>query len=107
MFTRVVELRCKAGKTNEVATLASEKVLPILKKQQGFQDEIALVSNTDPTRVLALSFWNKREDAERYHHEQFPRIAEMMRPLCEGEPVVSTYDVNTSTVHHILLGKAA
>ena len=107
MFTRVVELRCKAGKTNEVASIANEKVLPILRKQQGFQDEIALVSNTDPTRMLALSFWNKREDAERYQREQFSRIAEMLRPLCEGEPVVSTYDVNTSTAHHITSGKAA
>ena len=107
MFTRVVELRCKAGKTNEVATLASEKFLPILRKQQGFQDEIALVSNTDPSRVLALSFWNSRDDAERYQREQFSKIAQMLRPLCEGEPVVSTYDVNTSTVHHIHLGKAA
>jgi quinol monooxygenase YgiN len=107
MFTRVVELRAKPGKTNELCNATSEKALPILKKQQGFQDEIVLASNTDPNRVLALSFWNKREDAERYHREHFSRIAEMLRPLCEGEPVVSTFDVNTSTVHHITLGKAA
>ena len=71
MFTRVVELRAKQGKTNELCSAASEKVLPILKKQQGFQDEIVLVSNTDSNRVLAQSFWNKREDAERYQREQF------------------------------------
>jgi quinol monooxygenase YgiN len=107
MFTRLVELRAKPGKTDELCSAASEKVLPFLKKQQGFQDEIVLVSNTDPNRVLAQSFWNKREDAERYHRERFSKIAEMLRPLCEGEPVVSTFDVNTSTVHHIKLGKAA
>jgi heme-degrading monooxygenase HmoA len=107
MFTRVVELRCKAGKTHELTSIASEKLLPILKKQQGFQDEIALVSNTDPSRVLAISFWNKREDAERYQREQFSEIAKMLRPLCESEPVISTYEVSTSTVHHINMGKAA
>ena len=107
MFTRLVELRAKPGKTNELCSAAGEKVLPILRKQQGFQDEIILVSNTDPTQVRALSFWNRREDAERYHREQFPHIAEMLRPLCDSEPVVSTYDVNTSTVHHINFGKAA
>jgi heme-degrading monooxygenase HmoA len=107
MFTRVVELKCKAGKTNEVASMANEKVLPILRKQQGFQDEIVLVSTTDPNRVSALSFWNRREDAERYQREQFSQIAAMLRPLCEGEPMISTFDVNTSTVHHITLGKAA
>jgi quinol monooxygenase YgiN len=107
MFTRIVELRAKPGKTDELCRAAGEKVLPFLKKQQGFQDEIVLVSNTDPNRVLAQSFWSRREDAERYHRERFSQIAEMLRPLCESEPVVSTFDVSTSTVHRITLGKAA
>jgi heme-degrading monooxygenase HmoA len=107
MFTRVVELRAKAGKTSELCSAANEKVLPLLKNQQGFQDEIVLVSNTDPNLVLALSFWNRREDAERYQREQFPRVAEIIRNFCDGEPEISTYDVNTSTAHRINLGKAA
>jgi heme-degrading monooxygenase HmoA len=107
MFTRVVKLTAKPGKTNELSSAVSGKVLSILKKQQGFQDEIILVSNTDSKQVLVLSFWNSREDAERYHREQFSLIAGMLRPLCEGDPVVSTFDVNTSTVHHINLRKAA
>ena len=106
MFTRVVELRAKAGKTSELCNAASEKVLPILKKQQGFQDEIVLVSNTDASHVLALSFWNRREDAERYHREQFTQVTELIRNFCEGQPEVATYDVNTSTAH-IHVGKAA
>jgi quinol monooxygenase YgiN len=107
MFTRVVEIRCKTGKANELSKLANEKAIPILRQQQGFQDEIVLTSSTDPNRVVALSFWNRREDAEHYHREQYPKIAEMLRPLCESEPTVSTYEVNTSTAHHISLGKAA
>ncbi len=107
MFTRVVELRAKQGKRNELASTANEKILPILKKLHGFQDEMVLVSNTDPDRVLALSFWNTREDAERYHHEQFSQITEMIRAMCDGEPRVETYDVNTSTIHRITSGKAA
>lgn len=107
MFTRMVDLKAKQGKTNELCRTISEKVIPILKKQQGFQDEIVLVSNTDANRVRGLSFWNRREDAERYHRELFSHIAGMLRPLCDGEPVVSTFDVNTSTVHNINLGKAA
>jgi heme-degrading monooxygenase HmoA len=107
MFTRVVEMRCKSGKNEEFARVANEKVMPILKRQPGFQDEIALVSNTDPQRMLAISFWNKREDAECYQREQYNKIADLLRPLCEGEPTVTTYDVNISTFHHIAAGKAA
>jgi heme-degrading monooxygenase HmoA len=103
----MVELKAKAGKTNDLCSTVNEKVLPILKKQQGFQDEIVLVSNTDANRVLALSFWNSREDAERYQREQFSRVTEIIRSFCEGEPKAAVYDVSISTIHHITSRKAA
>jgi len=61
--------------------LAREKLLPILRKQQGFQDMITRVSLTNPNQMRLLSFWNKHGDSERYQREQFSHIAEMLRPL--------------------------
>jgi len=107
MFTRVVELISESGKAMELANTINEKVMPILKKQRGFVDEIVLVSDTDPTRILGLSFWNKREDAARYHQEQYPKIHEMLTDLLETEPVIRTFDVHTSTTRRIATGKAA
>jgi len=77
MFTRIVEVTTKSGKARELAAVINDKVLPILKKQAGFVDETVLVSDPDPNRVLAISFWNTREDAERYQEEQYPAIHEM------------------------------
>ena len=107
MFTRVVELTTKSGKSKELANIINEKVVPILKKQRGFVDETVLVSDTEPTRILGLSFWNTREDAERYHREQYPNVQETVRPLLETEPLIRTFDVHTSTTHRIAAGKAA
>jgi heme-degrading monooxygenase HmoA len=107
MYTRVVELISKSGKARELANTINEKVLPILKKQAGFVDEAVLASDTEATRVLALSFWNSRDDAVRYHREQYPAIQEMMRHLLEGEPVIRTFNVDSSTTHRITAGKAA
>ena len=107
MFTRVVSLHTKPGKARELTNTVNEKVLPLLRKQPGFVDEITLVSNTEPERILALSFWKSREDAERYNNEQFPRINEIVRPFLDTETDVETFDVDTSTVHKIALGKAA
>lgn len=107
MYTRVVELTTKPGKAREVSETINNKVLPILKKQAGFVDEAVLVSDTESTRVLGLSFWNKREDAERYHRDQYPEINEILKPLLEAEPVIRTFDVHTSTTHRITAGKAA
>ena len=107
MFTRIVEVTAKAGKARELSTTINDKVLPILKKQAGFVDENVLVSDTEPERVLAQSFWKSREDAERYNREQYPAVHEMIRHLLEAEPAVRTFKVDSSTAHRIAPGKAA
>jgi len=107
MFTRIVEIRTKAGKARDFNATLNEKVLPILKKQPGFVDEITLVSSTEPDRILALSFWDTEEKAERYNREQFPTVSEIVRPLLETAPKVETFNVDTSTMHKIATGKAA
>ena len=107
MFTRVVEITAKTGKAQELANTIQEKVLPILRKQAGFLDETVLTSDTESNRVVGISFWKSKQDAERYHHEQYPKINEMLSPLLESAPVIRTYNVHTSTSHKISAGKAA
>jgi heme-degrading monooxygenase HmoA len=107
VFTRTVELTTKSGKARELASVINDKVLPILKKRAGFVDETVLVSEPEPDRVLALSFWNKKEDAERYQKEEYPAIHDMIRHLLEAEPVVRTFNVDSSTTHKITANKAA
>ena len=107
MFTRVVEMTSKSGKVQELANAINEKAIPILKKQHGFVDEIVLVSSGDPNRVLALSFWNKKEDAEEYQRERYQEIHDTVRHLLETEPEIRTFDVHASTTHKIAVTKAA
>jgi heme-degrading monooxygenase HmoA len=107
MFTRVVEVTTKNGKAKEVCKTIQEKALPILKSQNGFVDEITLVSTSNPNIVLALSFWRTREDAQQYHNQQFSNVTNLIRSHLEGEPKVETFDVDTSTTHKIAAGKAA
>ena len=107
MFTRAVELISKSGKSRELSKTIDDAVLPILQKQQGFMDETVLVSDTEPDRILALSFWKTKDDAERYQREQFKNVHDKVRHLLETEPKVRTYEVHTSTGHKIAAGKAA
>ena len=107
MFTRTVEVTTKSGKAKELSNIINDKVLPILKDQTGFLDETVLVSDTEPNRVLAISFWNTKEDAERYQREQYPAIHVMIRQLLETEPVIRTFNVDTSTTHKVAATKAA
>ena len=107
MFTRVVEITSKSGKARELCNTIDDKVLPILKRQAGFVDEMVIVSDTQPNRILALSFWNTREDAQRYAREQFDTVQKTVQHLLETGLVVRTFDVHTSTAHKVVAEKAA
>jgi quinol monooxygenase YgiN len=107
MFTRIVEITAKTGKSHELAKTIQDKVLPILKKQHGFVDETVLLSETEPDRLIAQSTWNKREDAERYHNNDYKLVRETVEQLMEGDPVVRTFRLHSSTVQRSAAGKAA
>lgn len=66
-----------------------------------------MASDTEPNRVLALSFWNTREDAQRYEREQFDTVQKIVQDLLETVPVVRTFDVHTSTAHKVAAERAA
>jgi quinol monooxygenase YgiN len=107
MFTRVVEIETRTGKGRDLSSALNEKVLPILQKQPGFVDEITLVATDEPDRILALSFWQTEADAERYNREHFATVSEILKPLYERAPKITTYSVDISTTHKIARGKAA
>lgn len=107
MYTRLVEITSKSGKGRELCNTIEDKVLPTLNKQRGFVDETVLVSDAEPNRIVGLSFWDNKEDAERYHREQYPQVHEIMKHLLETEPVIRTFDVESSTTHQITARKAA
>ena len=107
MFTRIVELTTKPGKNEQLSATINDKILSILKKQKGFVDEMVFVSDKEDNRVLGLSFWNTREDAEQYHRTDYLKVQETVRPLLDAEPVIGTFEVHTSTTHKIAAGKAA
>jgi heme-degrading monooxygenase HmoA len=85
MFSRVVAVRTKEGKARQLAKTIQEKIQPILENQPGFLDEIVLISDTEPDQILALSFWKSQEDAERYTHEQFPKINDFRTSKTESK----------------------
>jgi heme-degrading monooxygenase HmoA len=107
MFTRVVEVTCRPGKSKEFSSAFNEKTMPILQNQSGFVDEILLVSNSEPDRVLALSFWKTKDDAEKYQRQQYKNIVESMRPLLQTDPTIRTFEAHTFSGHKNVISQAA
>jgi hypothetical protein len=101
MFARFVDFVTMPGKTRTLTETIQNKLLPILRVQPGFLDEIVLWSDVKPNRVATLSFWKTREQAERYRQETYPAVKEVLLHLLETDPVLRTFNVASSTTRNI------
>ena len=100
MFARNVTLRLKADKAAEFTRTLESDVLPMLRKQTGFKDEITFLA-TEGNEVLAISLWEKKENAEAYGRDTYPAVLRSLERVVEGTPEVDSYEVSNSTFHKI------
>ncbi len=82
--------------------------MPCKTGQEGrIQPKTAQWPENDRERLLSISFWNTKEDAERYHREQYSRIVDTLKPVLKKDPKVETFNVDTSTSQRIAASRAA
>ena len=98
MFARKVSMQLKPDGAAEFKKKIEDEIIPVLRKQKGFVDEITFLY---PNRkeVHAFSLWETAEDAETYHRGAYPELAKSMASVIQGIPRVQTYEVLNSTVH--------
>lgn len=106
MFARILEMKTKKGQAHALCTAIEQRGVPILTKHQGFVDEIHLVSEESPDSILAISFWQNREAAEKYRTENYSTIAGIYRPFLEGSIRVRGYDVPVAPAFQARRGSA-
>ena len=76
------------------------EIIPLLRRQNGFRDEIAFV---DPAgkEAFAVSLWDSKESAEAYNSGPYAEVTRLLSKLVDGTPQVRTYEVTNSTFHKI------
>jgi hypothetical protein len=96
MFARHVSIELKANSAPEFTRIIENEILPLLRKQKGFRDEITFVA---PERSLALgiSLWDTKGDAEAYNSAGYPEVLKGLSKVVEGTPKVETFEVANST----------
>jgi len=99
-------MRLKPNTAAEFTQTIEKKILPILRKQKGFRDEITFIASGG-TEAIGISLWDQREQAEAYNSASYPEVLRELNKLVEGTPRVQTYDVANSTGHNIAARSAA
>ncbi|MCH8059754.1 MAG: hypothetical protein IIA11_04760 [Proteobacteria bacterium] len=100
MFVRQVTAHFKPDKLDLFNQRLENDVVPLLKKQTGFRDELSFF-DIDNDEAIAMSFWDTRKDAEKYDRDTYPLVLEKMNEAIEGTPEIRTFEVNNSTWYDI------
>ena len=103
MFARHVSMRLKDS-TAEFTRTIEQDIIPLLRKEKGFQDEITFVSGTE---AVGISLWDQKESAENYHRGGYAQVLKALSKVVEGTPEVRTFEVANSTLHKIATRAAA
>ena len=100
MFARRVSMHLKPNSVAELTQRLEKEIIPMLRKQQGFQDEIMFVV-PGGMEAFGISLWERAENAEAYNRGTYPEVTRLLATVVEGTPQVETYEVSNSTFHKI------
>ena len=100
MYARRVSLQLKPNSSAEFTQRLEKQVIPMLRKQNGFKDEITFVVPAG-TEAFGVSLWDSKENADAYNRGPYAEVTKILANLVEGTPRVETYEVSNSTFHKI------
>jgi hypothetical protein len=98
MYARSVSFHLKPGRAAEFTQLLDKDIIPMLRKQKGFLDEIALVAPGGADAV-GISMWDLEENAATYARGPYASVLKTLEQVVDGAPRVQTYEVSSSTFH--------
>ena len=100
MFARIVSVQLKPNAASQFTEILEKRILPSLRKQRGFKDEMLFLVPGAP-EVVAISLWDSKEDVEAYDRAGYPEIKKLLANVIEKTPEVKTYQLGLSTLHKL------
>jgi hypothetical protein len=92
----------KVEKKEELVKALRNEVLPILKKQTGFMEMLPFFPETKNEKVISITLWAEKKDAERYQREAFGKVDEILKPYLTTPITYKTYNVETTVCEHFV-----
>jgi hypothetical protein len=104
MYARNVSIHLKSNMLSDYTRTFEKDILPLLRRQNGFKDEITL-AGPGGVDVTAISLWENKNDADTYNTNTYPQVLKTLARFLDGTPQVHTFDVVTSTFqkHDVLV----
>jgi hypothetical protein len=129
MYLMFIEGELKPGKKDEFLKAWNNQILPLLKEQAGFLDEILLFEENSPSTRLnrdeiwyfnadetvpenldkpcGLSFWKTKEHAEHYRRDVLPQMKNFVGHLLSTTPKLRGFNYEAAEMFKISDRKVA
>ncbi len=101
MIARRFEVNLRPERSNEFRNLYENEILPIIRRQPGFLDELALVTETNTSRYIVITLWKTKTDVENYQKREFQRVLEMLKPFLAGTPTMEYLTVEHTSFRKV------
>ncbi len=100
MYARIVTINLKPNRLSDFTETLDKNVIPMLRKQQGFKEQLAL-ARSNGTEIRTIGFWDSKENADTYHGGTYPQVMKAFGDMIDGTPQVNQFEVVQSTYHKI------
>jgi heme-degrading monooxygenase HmoA len=104
MFARFLEVTPKMEKKEELIETVRKEIIPILKKQPGFIELLPFVPVHEAVneKVIVVSLWTEKYEAEKYVKEVFPKVEQILKPFFTGPINYKPYELETQLCRHFV-----
>ena len=99
MYARNVSFRLKSNMQSDYTRTFENQILPLLRKQKGFKEEISLC-NTGSADAVSISLWESKSNADDYNTNTYPEVLKTLAKIIDGTARVHTYETVISTFHN-------
>ena len=108
MFARILDFEVKAERKEEFVKVVKNEIVPILKKQIGFLEILPFFDERmREEKVITISLWATKTDAERYEREIYPKALNILKPFLTTPVNVNYYKLETAVCEHFVEALAA
>ena len=107
MFARIVEFTPHWDKREELTKTVKNQIVPILKKQMGFLEIMPFIPENRDEKVISITLWMEKKDAERYERDVFPKVHDILKPFLAAPITWKLYTVETTVCEHFVNALAA
>ena len=80
-------MHLKDDVADELTTTFEKDILPLLRKQSGFRDEITFLAPGNK-HAVAISLWDREESVDAYDRDTYPEVLKSLAKVVEGTPEV-------------------